>query len=430
MTPATSCMGNQEPPNDLKIAAAQYALSHLGKALLWVAADNYTLYYLTNIARLPAVVAAWFFLGLLFWSAACDLAVGWLCDRLSPGAGRLRIVIQAAAFLATISFVATFFMPAPGKNGWVWLALSSFLFRTAYSVFDVPHNALLARLVEAGAPAMPLSSARLGLNMVATLIATAAAPWLLSSDLALSQHRFVWGATALAVVAGAAILAGIPNVQRPVAEMSHGERRGHTPLWAMFAVATLGALLVSVLFKAVFYFADYTLDMPTWAPQALMLATLGKLVGAMAWGAVARRRIGPLNANRYACLATFLVAIGLIPVHHQIWMMDAGILMLGIALSGTVIAPWAALSDRVAWQRNTGATWFGLFTALSKIGIGVSGWLLAMLLSILNITPGREAGAWQGNVLFLVCIGIMAGGAAFSFLLLLRVPSPAASAPR
>jgi Na+/melibiose symporter-like transporter len=420
-------MENREPTRDLKIAASQYALSHMGKALLWVAADTYTLYYLTNVARLPAAVAAWFFLALLFWSAACDLAVGWLCDRLSPDAARLRIVIRVAAFVAVVAFAATFVAPSSGKDGWVWLALASFLFRTAYSVFDVPHNALLARLVEAGAPAMPLASARLGLNMVATLIATGAASWLLLSDVALSQHRFTWGAIVWAAASGAAVLAGIPKVRRPTPETSRGEGRVHAPVWAMFAVATLGALLTSILFKALFYFADYTLDMPAWAPQALMFATLGKLVGAMAWGAVASRRIGPLNANRCACLATFLVALGLIPIHRQIWMMDAGIFLLGVALSGTVIAPWAALSDRVAWRGNTGATWFGLFTALSKIGIGVSGWLLAMLLSILDITPGRDADAWQGSVLFLVCIGVLAGGAAFS-LLLLRAPSRAASA--
>ncbi|MGE4339367.1 MAG: MFS transporter [Pigmentiphaga sp.] len=414
----------------MKIAATQYALSHMGKALLWVAADNYTLYYLTNIVRLPAATAAWFFLGLLFWSAACDLGVGWLCDHLSPGPRTLRIVIKIAAFIAAAAFATTFVVPSSDRAGWIWLALSSFLFRTAYSVFDVPHNTLLARLVEAGAAAMPLSSARLGLNMVATLIATCAAPWLLLPDAALSHDRFAWGAIGLAVVSGATILAGVPNVRRPVGEASCDERYRFAPLWAMFTVATLGTLLVSILFKGVFYFADYTLDMPEWAPWALLLATLGKLVGAMAWGAVARGRIGPLNANRYACLATFAVAIMLIPARHQIGMMDAGIVMLGIALSGTVIAPWAALSERVAGQRNMGGAWFGLFTALSKIGIGVSGWLLAMLLSILNITPSRGAEAWQGNVLFLVCIGIMAGGAALGFLLLTLFPSRAGSAPR
>lgn len=413
-------MTGPEAASDLKSATMRYAMSHFGKALLWVAADNFTLYYFTNIARLRADFAAWLFLGLLVWSAGCDITAGYISDRLSARGKSVKGIIQAMALVSAIAFAASFAVSS-SHDDWLWLAACAFLFRTTYSAFDVPHNALLARLVDAGADTMRLASARLGLNMIATLIVTCASPWLLAPDIESARTSFAWAAIALSLLSGLAILGGIPaipNVARSPSPDLAGRDGRRLPMATIFAVAALGAMLVSILFKAVFYFADYTLGAPDWAPQALMLATIGKLVGAGAWGALARGAIGPLNANRYACLATLVATALLAMCGRESWVMDVSIVLLGIALSGTVIAPWAALSQRVASEQQAGAAWFGVFTALTKIGVGISGWLLAMLLSLLRLVPGQAADAWQGNVLLLACAGILAAGAGIGYLLL------------
>ena len=129
-----------------EIRMIAYSSGNFGKALVFGGADLTILYLLTDVLGLSGAQAA----GMLLFAALGDLVFDLLAARLvlrCRAAGRgYRWTIAMAALPCGAAFALIYAMPGLGVHR-IWVVAGTILiFRSAYAVADVPHNALMTQV--------------------------------------------------------------------------------------------------------------------------------------------------------------------------------------------------------------------------------------------------------------------------------------------
>lgn len=357
-----------------------YSTAHVGKSLLWAASDLLTLYVLVTLYAMAPTVAGALFLVSLAANAVADLGVGIWLDRHPQHASALAagaLMVSAASFPATM-------LLAPYGTGAVLAAMM--LFRIAYAGYDVPHNALMARLAPDPGQAAWLSRGRtIGTGIAGFVVAYSA--------------RGLTDAAAIAPVlwmlAGAALVIGlvlIPLLRREPLAMVPLIGGVQLALPTRFLIASVvGIVALGALAKAVLHAPPSTaaIDPAT----MLILLTAGRTASALIPLRIvdARRGLALLGAMYLASAAVAGVFS---------WSVAApALLMLGLAMGLTNLIGWALLP---ALAR--GAKGFGLYTMVSKLGLGTAGVALA---AGLGRAPIFSEGTFAGFAAFVssACVG-------------------------
>lgn len=355
-----------------------FGASHFGRTVVWVAADLYALYALTRIAGLSDAVAGGVFLLVMLFSAACDLVVGGLIDRHgSPG---VRTLIGAAG-LSSVAFAVSL------SSGQPLIAVSAaFVFRLAYAVYDVPHNALVKRLSGAGGDAVvTVSTVRFLTGAAASLTVAGLAARLVAPG----GQGLGWLAVISAGVAASAMVAYAPvmaRLRQAAPPVSSGARlNASSTVLGLIAVALLGAILGGLVTKALAFLGDAELGSPGWTGRALAILTTGRLAAAPIWA----------WAGRHLPLVTLLAgAFGVVGLGGAMFAaapasivaVEAGVLILGAGFSGVTVYSWALLPDLSGAlgrgrARDPIHTAVAAYTSINKLALGVGGAAIGTLLA-------------------------------------------------
>ncbi len=350
-----------------RVTLVAYFVAHLGKSLLWAAADLLAFYALVAGMAMPADQAGGVILVALAVNAAADMVIGLWIDRWPPSVPMLARVAMTAMPVAGLAFAGAV-LAVPW--GWGAVLAGMLTFRIAYALYDLPHNALLGRLVDIGFDAADLARWRTLTSAAMALVTAAVAARLLTvptdpQRLGLALAGLVVVTTILALPAGP-LLRRWGALPRNRTTLARAAIPGSVvPFLAASAIATIA---VSGVSKAMLH----TQGGATHDPGTLLLLyTLGRLVATMlptphgfatAWQAA--------PATGYVLLAAtiLLLATGVS------W---PGIFLFGIASGWVTMVNWLALL-RVA----TGATPYGAFSTLNKLALGVSVPFASMFLGV------------------------------------------------
>ncbi|MFT3792634.1 MAG: MFS transporter [Rudaea sp.] len=421
MTPANS----RVHPIDAASArrgVRDYALAHLGKSFFWVAGDALTIYILIRYAGYGPVAAGSLFLAALLWNAICDVAVGCWADRRGAAGRTLAPVLAVAAPTMGAAFVASLFLP---PRQWPWELFAALVFRTAFAVFDVPHNAMMARLSTTPAIGLDIANLRTIASGVAALVVGVVAMPLIDRGGEAIALPLVLILSAVSIVLLLPFLRIFPRLER--LPLSTESRPDFAPAPApalsfarLCAVATCSTVALAALGKAILHL---NLVHNRWATGTVLVMMLGRIAATLAAGP-AIAQFGSAGALRVACLiATGLILALPFAVAAGEWLPLLVILLLGFALGVEVIVSWLILaaivrSSRIEMRR--GSLRFGLFTMIAKVAAGSGGWLLGWLLARADV-PGSTQIVMDAGMLWGLCLA-----AAFGTLLAawLARPSP------
>ncbi len=441
--PVSKALARQFSLPDARLRDLSYGLSHFGKALLWSAAETFALYFLTDIVRMDSGMAGTLFFALLLWSAVCDLFVGWMTDHLSLSHRTRMALFSLSVTVSCLAFSGSFLAPLSGWETVIWVACCSLLFRTSFSLFDVPHNALLGWLARNGGDGEFLAGLRLAVGTLAMLVVGGVANVLLETPEDQAQ-RFAIAAVSAAAIALATIALFTPRLPDQPTPSTSTPRKGwrmalqslnnRRILTLVFATA-LGFTLSGLFLKSLVYIAKYVLHDPAWTATAITLLTMGKLVGIPAWVWLSRR-ISAILASQigYAIVALLSAALALFRFDQVA--LDLTVFLLGFALGGVNLLAWALIPRIMAEEETqpSGALHslvFGFFTGLSKVAVGLSGLILGLLLDRLDISPDIVVSTERSWQLFTQCAWLLALGAVPTMVLLhlVRKRRQPASAP-
>ena len=379
-----------------------YASGNFGKNVLASTMDFFLLFILTEHWGVSPTIAGLVVMIGLVWDGICDPLLGRLVDR---AADRLRLYRRLLFVGAPVvgAVFATFFVD-PGWRGTailLWATVMVLVFRTAYSVCDVAHNALMMRMTKSSGAATTLSGLRYMFSCIGALTVASCA------------HAFVEpardGGHDLGVLTGFAALAYIATLwlsaaSVPVAKTPQPEPRyggsvawivGNRPLLIVLALAFAQALTLPVFARSFAYIGKGVIHDASWTGRALTTLAVSQLVALPIWMAIARR----IRQREVLAAALTIVGIGLVVFAASTPAMIPGIALFGIGNAGLQMMIWALLAGSIDHgEQRTGIRLEGLPVALLlftlKVGGGISGAMLGRGLAII----GWDASAPLGDL--------------------------------
>ncbi|RXD07058.1 hypothetical protein EQZ23_02935 [Sphingomonas sp. UV9] len=410
-----------------------YASGNFGKNVLASTMDFFLLFILTERWGVsPAVAGLVVMIGLV-WDGLCDPLLGRLLDRSADRLVLYRRLLFVGAPVVGL-FFAIFFVD-PGWRGsaiLVWAIAIVLLFRTAYSVCDVAHNALMMRMTRAPGAATTLSGLRYMFSCLGALaVAHFARAFVDPADDGGYGLFVVTGFAALAYVATLWLSAAaaprpvaVPRVSAPRASLAW--ILGNRPLLLLLALGFAQALTLPFFARSFAYIGKGVMHDAGWTGRALTTLALSQLVALPAWMAIARRT----GHRQVLGLALAMIAAGL-ALFATVPAAIAGIALFGIGNAGLQMMIWVLLSAAIDdGERRTGVRFEGLPVALLllilKLGGGLSGALLGQGLAWVGWVVATPLAVESGANLLTMAWSVPLIGALACLVMVTR-PAPKAT---
>ena len=405
-----------------------YSSGNLGKNLVFASLDYFLLFYLTEIWGMPPAMAGLVILIALLWDGIADPVMGVLVDRFTTPFGRYGPYLLIGAPVCAAAFGGVFAAPPVGNSAlFAWTLATTLVFRTAYTICDVPHNALMARIAPDPESATFVSGARFIFSSIGGLLIGAAAIEIFALPEAVAQAD-KFGAYSL--IAALIFVTTIWIAWLSTRNVDHGGVNsganvsilsglktvaGNPSLLWLLATAFVQAITIPSFAKCFAYFGAYQLNDPQWSGTAVIVVTLAQLVSVPAWVIIAHRatRIQLLTLSLVVCaFAAVVFLIG----HESSAYRLMSLLVFGGGVGGLNVMIWALLPEAIARGEDQAERVAGLPTGLFllslKAGSGVGAAILGVLFQHFGVNDARDAAGSSpstiGIMSFLPVIGAAA----------------------
>jgi len=151
-----------------------YGMGDFALMIGYGAIGFYLVFFLTDVAGLPAEWAGYIFLIARIWDAVTDYAMGLISDRTKSRYGKRRPYILFGAIPFGIIFSLMWIVPFESQGMLFAYYLSIvMLFNTIFTIVSIPYNALTPGMTQNYDERTSLSGFRMGLSFSGTLVAAA-----------------------------------------------------------------------------------------------------------------------------------------------------------------------------------------------------------------------------------------------------------------
>lgn len=408
-----------------------YGQAHFGKSLLWHSSQLLFAFFLTEACGFSPYLMGVVLAGALLVNAVTDLAVGRaLARHVASFAAACRAQLGGAAASVTGLML---FACAAQLDGSAQIALAAGglgLFAFAYSLLDVPQNAILSLAPLDDRQRTRLSAARLVLSGCAQLIVVSAFTLLMRGLPAARAGDGFLGlslAIGIIVVGSAALLARIAAHPSPAGSEASASAPidAGLPDWRAFALL-LGmmaayTITTGVVGKLEPYVAAFWFRSAGDGAAFMMAIALGSMAAQPLWTARARHR----SADGVLAEAAVLLALGGIAFQISGLGIAAALLaglLLGAGQGGISMLLWTRLAAIAHRHRSQATRLFGTFTFTSKTAGAIATLALGQILHISRFAEASD----RAGVLVPVMTWLPACGAAGLLMLLFarRAPRP------
>lgn len=389
----------------------------------------FLLYFYTDIFGLSGVAAGMVVMVALVWEGVSDPLFGFICGRRATRWGRYRPYLLWGALPLAAAFT-TMFVPV-GLSGaalLIYAIATHLLFRTVYTVVNIPYIALSAQITDCSDDRGRLASARMffamsaGLTLSATTLPMVA--WLGGGRVGFFRFGLIL-ATIVAIVLIAAFAATRerrdhteapqPSLSATVAAV---KRNGvFLQLLGASLLATMGFTVSS---KALLYYMKYHAGSESVVTAGLTVMLASGAATPWLWG-----WLGRSASKRHAWLLASALSSSCLAILYvtqpspgiALWLILVG---LGAGQSGFYVTFWSMLPDTVEFGefrtgvRCEGALVGGIILS-QKLAMGVGIGVVGTVLSSLGYVPNhRQSQATVDGILFgttLVPIALIVAGA-------------------
>jgi GPH family glycoside/pentoside/hexuronide:cation symporter len=364
----------------------------------------FLLYFYTDILGLSGVASGMVVMAALVWEGVSDPLFGFICGKISTRWGRYRPYLLWGAVPLAIAFL-TMFVPVTltGVGLLVYAIITHLLFRTVYTVVNIPYIALSAEMTQCSDDRGRLASARMFFAMAAGLVLSATTlplvAWLGGGRVGFFRFALVLGIVVASVLLAAFVLTrerrdfaerAQPSLAVTVAAIMRN--RLFLCLLAASLLATTGYTISS---KALVYYMKYHAGSEAVMTQGLtiMLATAAATTWFWSWFARrSSKRNAWLAANAVSVICLTLLYLLAPRPGLLLWMILAG---AGAGQSGFYVTFWSMLPDTVEFgELRTGVRGEGALVGgvilVQKLAMGLGIGLVGAVLSMLGYVPNRE----------------------------------------
>lgn len=409
-----------------------YSLGNSGKSSLATLFDVFALFYLTDVLKVPPLFAANIILVSMIWDGFSDSWMALLIDKLRRHFSTVKVYFFIGvpiAALATISFFNAHKIP----EGFALLYSIAVLivFRTAYTLFDVPHNSLLSFLSNDSKLRTRIAAMRIFCSSIGRFLVTIVSiDFLAAENLTEIQNQFSLYSVLFSVffiLVMSICLLAIKDIKIihdtevlndfKLADMlkSFHSNRSLLIVFGLTAITSVSTLGIGSSF---IYFAKYSQLDESSGGVALSIMAVGQAFSLFFWTYLSNKRWGTVKscfiANAILCLTMLGAMLG---IHDEIHLYTIAI-VTGIALAGISVFNWALLPEAIdrghfGSERRYDVSIFGFYTLANKICNGLSlayvGWVLTLFEYVPDQAIMSESiGSITTTILFLPALGCSA----------------------
>lgn len=327
----------------------------------------------------------------LVWDAITDPLMGMAADRLRQKFSTVRVYFLLGAPLTAASFVALFHASVvwPLAAEWyVFIAL--IVFRTAYTIVDIPHNSMLSFLSRDSRDRTNIASLRIFFSASGKLAVTLGVasvfdrsdPDELAQGFAASSYIFaglflVVIGLCLAAIWNVRIYSGHADDGRIALSRLLGTLAANSQLIIVFALTAVTSLTTPVIGSTIIYYGKYGLGNEEAGATALVIMAAAQAVSLLFWSKLANRQRQKRSASRAAnglLAAAMAFGVAALDGAGTLYAVAAA---AGFAIGGIFMLNWSMLPDALdhgaalsGYRYNMSI--FGLYTLTNKAFIGLS----------------------------------------------------------
>lgn len=377
--------------NDRLARHALYASGNFGKSCLASFVELFALFYLTDILGIPATIAGMVLFISLVWDGVTDPLIGIAADRLREKFPTVRIYFLIGAPLTAIAFIALFQAYAvPQRYGVIYIFFALILFRSAYTIVDIPHNTMLSFLSRDSRDRTNIASLRIFFSAAGKLAVTLGVAAIFedvgraSLEKGFSTASYIFAAIYLAVI-GICLLSiwntHIHNGEsdgRPIRVFDLLKKiKANSQLMIVFSLTALTSLTTPVIGIAIVYYGKYGLKNEQLGATALIIMAAAQAASLLFWSKFSNRLRQKKSAAQCAnalLAAAMLMAVAALESSQTLYAVAA---LAGFAIGGIFMLNWSMLPDALDYNSDLAAyrynmSIFGLYTLTNKGFLGLS----------------------------------------------------------
>ena len=388
-------------------------------------ADIFCLVYATDILGINPAVAGTIILITLIWDAVSDPIVGSVVDRSAFLGARYGAAIRLTAPLGAIFLILTFSAHLLGDAlETIAFICGLLLFRTAFTLVDIPDNALFARISRAKGQRISGASLRKLMATAASVAISLSSGWVFAdhgqlpeAGRILAVASIAGGVGALAFILGSSAVKQWDHEQRPAPDPSSWfaivkllRNANVASLVLHIALSTLG---MALFMSSLVFYARFILGHDAWFATAMTVFLIAQACGVVFWGWVASKT-SSVRAIIQAAVTCVCAVIFFVSTDDSLLLiLSCGV--FGFCAGGLNALRWAIapavidLAEKSLRRRNEAAS-MALFSLSVKTAIGVASMGLGAWLSVLAYEPGQLADPNQ-SFAFRAFIAIMVSAA-------------------
>lgn len=386
-----------------------YASGNYGKHLVFTGADVTYLYLLTDLFGLPGSVAGLLMLVALAGDLVFDLLAALLVIRMRRAGKGYRWLILAGVIPGAVGFALLYGLPALGVERIWMVAVALLLFRGAYALVDVPHNALMARMTVDSRARGRVSGYRLFFSTassltVASLLTPVVQHAVAARTLEVLALTGLAAALLFVVTLAFSALASGRDEEAETARTAPAEGAGEgdgivVPMRdglvvGMALLALITGFAVPTFQRMLLYLGAYVFDRPEMVGSLLIAVTIGQFAGVLFWTSLTGRhdKSRLLSAGHVLC-AVSLALFGLCMASPVLLLACA--VLIGMAFTCVFMLPWGLLADTVdfvAWRhgRRYETGLFAFYLVIVKASGAAANVAIGSCLGALGYVAGAE----------------------------------------
>ncbi|HOE21136.1 MAG TPA: MFS transporter [Spirochaetota bacterium] len=368
------------------IGKIAYGLGDLAINIGYTTIGFYLLFFLVNVAGIPAQWAGLIFFIARAWDAITDPIMGMISDRTKSRFGRRRVYFLFGCIPFGLIFMLIWIVPSSNQLLlFGYYTAITILFNTAFTVVAVPYNALMPELSQNYDERTSISGYRMSLSFVGNLVAAVGVSFIVDVVYKGKEH-YVTSYPIMGVTFGIITIILIFIMFLGTRERVHSDAVVHDGLiktfkavlslrefrivLGMFLFNMIGFDLIQALF--IFFLKDVIL-----IPEDMTFVVMGiplivAVLSAPFWIFVSDKldkRKAYMIAAIYFTLSLLLCLIA--PVNNLQFVIIIGVLA-GIGISASQIIPFSMIPDVIEYDeyssgvRREGA-FYGITTFLYKV---------------------------------------------------------------
>ncbi|KCZ52080.1 MFS transporter [Hyphomonas pacifica] len=386
-----------------RLALAGFSTANFGKSVFWSAADTFCLVFATDTLGIEPTIAGSIILLTIVWDAVSDPLAGTMIDRVQWLHKRYGTLIAVSAPVSAILLLLTFatqFLPVPARG--LCFAASLLGFRTAFTLIDIPENALFSRIARTKGHRIFGAAIRKLMATFAAVSISMSTGWIFVETAPFTEGtRIFIGVCVFAPIGVLAIYCGTKSIgkwDRAISTTVTRRRIGFAslkpthPAFGLTIHVLLVSLGMSLFMAALVYYARFILGDNAWFASAMTTLLIAQTAGIFLWGYLATRWTTTLALMLATCLASFSCIFFLAPPSSEVLIFSCCV--FGVSAGGLNSLRWALAptaidqAEEILGYRDEAAT-MALLSLSIKSAIGLASVFLGMALS----ASGYESGA-------------------------------------